>query len=139
MELESTGILRLIIREVEPSDYGTYSVTLSNIHGSATCSAKICPDSKDNIFEILTPKTVLIAVLSIIVVLYSLIAFMMPPEFYCSSDTLLGDVQDFLYKCTVNCKCQEKWKILFISLWEQALIKSSCVFCFLLAEACLTS
>ncbi|GIY55923.1 hypothetical protein CDAR_566731 [Caerostris darwini] len=47
MELESTGILRLIVREVEEGDYGDYSVTLANPLGSATCSAKICPDSLD--------------------------------------------------------------------------------------------
>ncbi|CAL1291290.1 unnamed protein product [Larinioides sclopetarius] len=47
MELESTGILRLIVREVEECDYGEYSVTLSNCLGSATCSAKLCPDSLD--------------------------------------------------------------------------------------------
>nr|XP_042904670.1 obscurin-like isoform X3 [Parasteatoda tepidariorum] len=47
MELESTGILRLIVREVESGDYGDYSVTISNIHGSATSSAKLCPDSLD--------------------------------------------------------------------------------------------
>ncbi|XP_035216758.1 obscurin-like isoform X2 [Stegodyphus dumicola] len=53
MELESTGILRLIIRDVEASDYGTYSVTISNIHGSATSSAKLCPDSLD--MKFITP------------------------------------------------------------------------------------
>lgn len=108
MELESTGILRLIIHEVEQSDYGNYSVTISNIHGSATSSAKLCPDSKDTTLEILTPKIALVAVLGIIVTLCSLISLLMPPEFYCSSDTLLGDIEDFLYRCTINCKCDEE-------------------------------
>lgn len=106
MDLESTGILRLIIHEVEQSDYGNYSVTISNIHGSATSSAKLCPDSKDTTLEILTPRIALVAVLGIMVTLCSLIPLLMPPEFYCSSDTLLGDIEDFLYRCTINCKCE---------------------------------
>ncbi|KAG8195169.1 hypothetical protein JTE90_023344 [Oedothorax gibbosus] len=47
MDLESSGILRLVIRDLEPSDYGSYSVTISNNHGSATSSAKLLPDSLD--------------------------------------------------------------------------------------------
>ncbi|XP_054712056.1 obscurin-like isoform X2 [Uloborus diversus] len=50
MDLEATGILRLIIREVESCDYGDYSVTISNMHGSATSSARLIPDSLDQKF-----------------------------------------------------------------------------------------
>ncbi|GFT85528.1 obscurin, partial [Nephila pilipes] len=87
MELESTGILRLIVREVEEGDYGTYSVTLTNSHGTATCSAKICPDSKQEILlEFLTPQRVALLAMGIIGALAFLIALLLPPEFYCSPE-----------------------------------------------------
>lgn len=107
MDLESSGILRLIIRDVEPGDYGTYSVTISNNHGTATSSAKLCPDSKD-MLEFLTPQKLLLLVLGTVVALGFLITLMLPPKFYCTPDGALGDIEDFVYRCTANCECAEK-------------------------------
>ncbi|GFS42845.1 obscurin, partial [Trichonephila inaurata madagascariensis] len=109
MELESTGILRLIVREVEEGDYGNYSVSLTNVHGTATCSAKICPDSKqDTLLDFLTPQKVALLAMGIIAALVFLVTLLLPPEFYCSPEGALGDIEDFIYRCTVNCKCTDE-------------------------------
>ncbi|XP_067145351.1 LOW QUALITY PROTEIN: obscurin-like [Centruroides vittatus] len=47
MEQESSGILRLIVRDVDSTDFGQYTVEISNVHGKESCSAKMRPDSLD--------------------------------------------------------------------------------------------
>lgn len=110
MDLESTGILRLVIRDVEPGDYGQYSVTISNNHGSATSNAKLLPDSKETMLQFLTPQKLLLLVLGTMATLAFLITLMLPPEFHCTPEGALGDVGEFLYQCTASCKCGETEK-----------------------------
>ncbi|XP_045498877.1 obscurin isoform X7 [Colias croceus] len=45
MDKESTGLLRLTISGVEPSDVGTYKCRIYNPHGDAECSAQLTYDT----------------------------------------------------------------------------------------------
>ncbi|CAG9132455.1 unnamed protein product [Plutella xylostella] len=45
MDKESTGLLRLTISQVEPTDVGTYTCRIYNDHGHAQCSSELTYDT----------------------------------------------------------------------------------------------
>ena len=49
MDKETTGLLRLTISGVDPTDVGTYRCRIYNPHGEATCSAQVTYDSEYNL------------------------------------------------------------------------------------------
>lgn len=46
MDKETTGLLRLTISQIDPTDVGTYRCRIYNPHGEESCSAQLTYDSE---------------------------------------------------------------------------------------------
>lgn len=53
MDKETTGLLRLTLSGVDPSDVGTYKCRIYNPHGEDFCTANLTYDSKYHIVLLL--------------------------------------------------------------------------------------